>query len=85
MQGATRAYMETEETPRLPNAIQLDEDWEAYWIDKDFGWMLRCRKHPNKNLSIKIEKIGMFLAECRCLAPFKVWKKLLFLDKLAKM
>jgi hypothetical protein len=82
------------------NAIPLDDNWEAYWVDKEFGWMIRCRKHPNAEIihtdtpiiiSDKQAKACTMVHnnprpnECACMAPNEIWKKLLFLDKLAKL
>lgn len=56
------------------NAILLDDNWEAYWIDKDFGYMLRCVVHKEPR------------QECSCPWPSTAsWKKLIFLDQLAKI
>lgn len=57
------------------NAIILDENWECYWMDPTFGYMIRCREHPEVRIR-----------ECSCPIPsMQVWKKVIFLDQLAKL
>jgi len=73
-----------EEKDTTSNAIHLNENWEAYWVDKEFGWMIRCREHPTKNLVLYSSEEGVFV-DCLCIAPNEIWKKLIFLDKLSKM
>ena len=72
-----------EEANTTKNAIRLNKDWEVYFVDKSFGWMIRCIHHSDVRRDGQEPVLKR--TECSCLPPMIIWKKLLFLDKLYKL